>query len=166
MLNEQSYSDQELLKSLGIWSNGRTEDAYNAILDLLETVIARCDNLSLPPAKCHLCHGSGWIQIAPGVRGIKVCPACKGKREMQKAYETQWYDLCDNPFALAMVYVLTDKGFLDHCSSIYGSYITQKGRCLAQTLRRVQEIGWLNIGFDANGNGMLRKLADDEIPEA
>lgn len=45
MLNEQSYSDQELLKSLGIWSNGRTEDAYNAILDLLETVIARCDNL-------------------------------------------------------------------------------------------------------------------------
>ena len=27
-------------------------------------------------------------------------------------------------------------------------------------------IGGLNIGFDANGNGMLRKLADDEIPEA
>lgn len=164
MLNEQSYSDQELLKSLGIWSNGRSEDAYNAILDLLETVIASCDNLSLPSTKCHLCHGSGWVQIAPGVRGIKVCPACEGKGKTQKDCDTHWYELCDNPFALAMVYVLTDKGFLDHCSSIYGSYITQKGCCLAQTLRRAQEIGWLNIGFDANG--MLRKLADDEIPEA
>lgn len=162
MLNEQSYSDQELLKPLGVWSNGRTEDAYNAILDLLETVIARCDNLSLPSTKCHLCHGSGWVQIAPGVRGIKVCPACEGKT--QKDCDTHWYELCDNPFALAMVYVLTDKGFLDHCSSIYGSYITQKGRCLTQTLHRRQEIGWPNIGFDANG--MLRKLADDEIPEA
>ena len=47
MLNEQSYSDQELLESFGIWSNGRSEVVYNAILDLLETVIARCDNLSV-----------------------------------------------------------------------------------------------------------------------
>lgn len=31
-----------------------------------------------PP--CPKCNGTGMCQIAPGVRGIKVCPVCKGKK--------------------------------------------------------------------------------------
>lgn len=29
---------------------------------------------------CSKCKGTGMCQIAPGVRGIKVCPVCKGKK--------------------------------------------------------------------------------------
>ena len=30
---------------------------------------------------CPKCKGTGMCQIAPGVRGIKVCPVCKGKKK-------------------------------------------------------------------------------------
>lgn len=29
--------------------------------------------------KCKYCKGTGYIQIAPNVRGIKKCPYCNGK---------------------------------------------------------------------------------------
>lgn len=29
--------------------------------------------------KCKYCNGSGFVQVAPNTRGLKLCPFCKGK---------------------------------------------------------------------------------------
>ena len=29
--------------------------------------------------KCKHRNGTGWVQIAPGARGIKKCPYCEGR---------------------------------------------------------------------------------------
>lgn len=34
--------------------------------------------------KCKYCNGSGLVQIAPNVRGLKICEHCKGKGHMKK----------------------------------------------------------------------------------
>ena len=38
--------------------------------------------------KCKHCKGTGIVQIAPNVRGLKVCPYCNGKKKIKM----KWVD--------------------------------------------------------------------------
>lgn len=38
--------------------------------------------------KCKQCKGTGIIQIAPNVRGLKVCPYCNGEKKIKM----KWVD--------------------------------------------------------------------------
>jgi DnaJ-class molecular chaperone len=36
------------------------------------------------PKKCKNCKGTGFVQIAPNVRGIKKCPFCNGNGHLSE----------------------------------------------------------------------------------
>ena len=38
--------------------------------------------------KCKNCKGTGMVQIAPGIRGIRRCPLCKGTGKIEGRKET------------------------------------------------------------------------------
>lgn len=41
--------------------------------------IQRADEKHNKVTKCNHCKGTGLVQIAPNVRGLKKCPFCNGK---------------------------------------------------------------------------------------
>lgn len=59
-------------------------------IDTLISLFAKGYTLAAPQFTtnlCPKCNGIGWVQIAPGVRGITRCPVCNGRKDPKKSDE-------------------------------------------------------------------------------
>lgn len=65
------------------------------------------------------------------VREIKEAPS----KDLYNRYST----LTDNPYALTVLYMLNDREFLEHGTSVHGCWITPKGRKLTEALDLMAE---------------------------
>ncbi|MGD7046932.1 hypothetical protein FZC83_01740 [Rossellomorea marisflavi] len=53
-------------------------NTLNELIDKLEENLSEFTK-QVEATKCTYCNGSGLVQIAPNVRGVKACSSCKGK---------------------------------------------------------------------------------------
>ena len=60
------------------------------------------------------------------IREIKEAPS--------KDLYSKYSDLTDNPYALTVLYMLDDREFLEHGTSIHGCWLTTKGTQLLEAL--------------------------------
>ena len=60
------------------------------------------------------------------IREIKEAPS--------KDLYSKYSDLTDNPYALTVLYMLDDREFLEHGTSIHGCWLTTKGKQLLEAL--------------------------------
>lgn len=54
----------------------------------------------------------------------------------------KWSTLLKNPYALTVLYMLNDREFLEHGTSVYGSWITSEGHKLIDALDLMAEYGY------------------------
>lgn len=54
----------------------------------------------------------------------------------------KWSTLLDNPYALTVLYMLNALEFLEHGTSVYGSWITSEGHKLIDALDLMAEYGY------------------------
>lgn len=64
------------------------------------------------------------------------------KKDPDNFWYKQWNALMENPYALTVLYMLSDREFLEHGTSVYGSWITSEGNRLIAALDLMSEYGY------------------------
>lgn len=72
---DSGFISNEAIDSVMMTKQNRWEERLNKHLPEKEEPEKDANPL---PEPCEICGGTGVVQIAPGVRGIKKCDACKG----------------------------------------------------------------------------------------
>lgn len=66
----------------------------------------------------------------------------KTRKTTSEPIYDKWLALMENPYALTVLYMLSDRGFLEHGTSVYSSWITSEGNKLIDALDLMAEYGY------------------------